>query len=393
MDNPFPTSLAQDIITLSPSTFNQYSDFVFARCVQYLKPELSGLVRLKGTLLNPGNPSGNNYYTRVIDELRATVKVCIPKVLYENLKCTEGQKVILTGRVQVKSSSNFGVEIQLNAASIELDASEPASPPQVTDGLVTLSDLRTMPTQRNPWPQSTPLAITLVQSLSPQAQVGLDCLSELEKLGSAVVITHAKINVLAPDAIAEAITKAVCDVLIIIRGGGALEDFAVFENKQVLQALASQRACRILGLGHAGNTSLLDLIADHSAFTPAQAGTYVREKVQRQHCDVAKATSAKNDEITHKEQTIKTLQTELQTVQVQKADAIKPLQSALDLAIHKNGVLTGENNELQKRLAASTHVQLPPHPNTAVHSPPNKIQIRMLIAAFITGVVIMWFLR
>ena len=48
----------------------------------------------------------------------------------------------------------------------------------------------------------------------------------------------------------------------------------------MIVALAEQRAHRVVGLGHSGNTSLLELVADVTANTPAQAGTYIRERVQ-----------------------------------------------------------------------------------------------------------------
>ena len=77
-----------------------------------------------------------------------------------------------------------------------------------------------------------------------------------------------------------AIREAAADVVAIIRGGGSSQDFEVFDDARVIVALAEQRAHRVVGLGHTGNTSLLELVADVTANTPAQAGTYIRERVQ-----------------------------------------------------------------------------------------------------------------
>ncbi len=85
---------------------------------------------------------------------------------------------------------------------------------------------------------------------------------------------------LDPVAIATAIRDAAADVVVIIRGGGSSQDFEVFDDVRVIVALAEQRAHRVVGLGHSGNTSLLELVADVTANTPAQAGTYIRERVQ-----------------------------------------------------------------------------------------------------------------
>jgi exodeoxyribonuclease VII large subunit len=87
---------------------------------------------------------------------------------------------------------------------------------------------------------------------------------------------------LDPVAIATAIRDANSDdIVMIIRGGGDAADFEVFDDPRVVTALSSQQAHRVVGLGHTGNATLLDLFCDFSANTPAQAGAYVRERVQQ----------------------------------------------------------------------------------------------------------------
>ena len=147
---------------------------------------------------------------------------------------------------------------------------------------MTLERLRALSLWRVPFPDRDVISITLIQSTSAAAQVANDCMAELTKLGDAVGVFPVRVNMLDPVAIATAIREATADdILMVIRGGGDAADFEVFEDPRVLTAMAEQKAHRVVGLGHTGNATLLDLVADYSANTPAQAGAYVRERVQQ----------------------------------------------------------------------------------------------------------------
>lgn len=61
------------------------------------------------------------------------------------------------------------------------------------------------------------------------------------------------------------------DVLLLVRGGGASEDLACFDDERVVMAIAQSPIPVITGIGHERDESLADLVADVCAHTPTAA--------------------------------------------------------------------------------------------------------------------------
>ncbi|MBI5438769.1 MAG: exodeoxyribonuclease VII large subunit [Nitrosomonadales bacterium] len=76
-------------------------------------------------------------------------------------------------------------------------------------------------------------------------------------------------------AIAEANRRTECDVLIVCRGGGSIEDLWAFNEEVVARAIAASEIPIVSGIGHETDFTIADFVADERAPTPTAAAQRV----------------------------------------------------------------------------------------------------------------------
>lgn len=121
-----------------------------------------------------------------------------------------------------------------------------------------------------------PLRIGLVAS--PGTEGYRDFLGRLEDSGMAFEVAVAPSQVQgrqAPGSVAASITRLQRpdrDVIVVVRGGGSKADLATFDAEPVARAIASSTTPVWTGIGHTGDQSVADEVANRSFITPTECG-------------------------------------------------------------------------------------------------------------------------
>src|SRR6185503_15711250 len=131
------------------------------------------------------------------------------------------------------------------------------------------------PARKRPLPRF-PRALGIVTS--PQAAALRDVLTTLKRRmpGLPVIIytTPVQGEGSAPRiaaAIARANAHGACDVLLVCRGGGSIEDLWSFNEEVVARAIVASRIPVVTGIGHETDFTIADFAADARAPTPTAA--------------------------------------------------------------------------------------------------------------------------
>ncbi len=206
----------------------------------------------------------------------ANVMNCFMMVHQLKLPIEDGMKIRVTGSPKVTRYSKFSLTVrsielagegELRRAMALLKAKLEA------EGLFDEARKRTLP--------PFPTRIGLITSGTSAAYS--DFIKILGERWGGVEVLLADVSVqgtAAPDQIIGAIEyfnelRSPVDVVVLIRGGGSLEDLIAFSTEPVARAVAASRTPIVVGVGHEIDVSLADYAADVRAATPTDAARLV----------------------------------------------------------------------------------------------------------------------
>lgn len=121
-----------------------------------------------------------------------------------------------------------------------------------------------------------PLLVGLVAA--PGSEGFRDCTGQLLSSAFGFRVRHVPVPVQGTAA-ARAVAAAVgwlghqgCDVVVVVRGGGARADLAAFDAEVVARAIAACPVPVWTGIGHSGDQSVADIVAHRAFVTPTECG-------------------------------------------------------------------------------------------------------------------------
>ena len=255
-------------------TISQINEYIRAKMDQ---DPLLGNIAVKGEISNyKVYPSGHHYFTLKDEE--STLKCVMFKfnAIRLRFKPEHGMKIIAMGKISVFPRDGA---YQLYCSAISLDgvgdlhaAFEQMKNKLAAQGLFDVSHKKPLP--------SYPSVIGIVTSSAGAAVHDMLRIIKKRYPLSKVLLLPVRVQgTEAPREIAIAIKYAnrykLCDVLIVGRGGGSLEDLWAFNEEIVAHAIYSSEIPVISAVGHEPDITISDFVADLRAATPSNAAELV----------------------------------------------------------------------------------------------------------------------
>ena len=254
-----------------------YSVSELNRTIRDLLESQFPLLWIEGEISNLAKPASGHLYFTLKDE-RAQVRCAMFKSrnLLVRFKPENGQKVLIRARVGLYEARG---EFQLVAEHME-EAGDGALQRAFDELKARLAAEGLFDSDRKREIPQLPQHIGIISSATGAAV--RDVLSVLKRRFPSIPVSLYPVAVQGDKAVPE-ITRALalaqmqqrCDVLLLVRGGGSLEDLWAFNEEAVARAIVDCTIPIVCGVGHEVDITIADFAADQRAPTPSAAAELV----------------------------------------------------------------------------------------------------------------------
>lgn len=251
-----------------------------SRLVRETRAVLEGsfpLLWVSGEISNLAQPASGHIYFSLKDEI-AQVRCAMFRMKRQQLRFqpANGQQVLIRARVSLYEARG---EFQLIAEHME-PAGEGALRLAFDQLKQKLAAEGLFDTEhKQPLPE-LPQQLGLITS--PSGAAIRDLLSVLRRRFPALPVVIYPVQVQGEDAPRQIVRmlqlanrRNECDLLILSRGGGSLEDLQAFNEETVARAIHASTIPVVSGVGHEIDFTIADFVADQRAATPSAAAELV----------------------------------------------------------------------------------------------------------------------
>lgn len=240
------------------------------RAIQVVLEQSIGGVAVSGEISNfKEHTSGHRYFT--LKDAGAQIQCVMWKSRPLTFRPVDGMKVVVRGRVTIyPQRGNYQVDCTsmqpLGKGDLQL-AFEALKQKLFEEGLFAPEHKRALPELpgkigivTSPTGAAVQDILTTLQRRMPSCEILLRP-TLVQGVGSSEDIVRA----------IEELNRTDCDVLIVGRGGGSIEDLWAFNTEEVARAIFRSRIPIISAVGHEVDITIADFVADARAATPTAA--------------------------------------------------------------------------------------------------------------------------
>lgn len=235
--------------------------------------------KVEGEIAQITRASSGHYYFSVKDEFSAMSAVMFRgRAQTLNFEPKQGDKVELSGRLSLFAARG---SLQIQVESMRL-AGAGSLYEQYLRILASLREEGLFDAERKLPIPAYPRRIGIVTSL--QAAALQDVLAALQRRAPLFSVTIYPSLVQGAEAVdslmhalAQAELRQEVDVILLVRGGGSIEDLWCFNDERLARLIAASSIPIVSGVGHETDTTIADYVADLRAPTPTAAAELVTQ--------------------------------------------------------------------------------------------------------------------
>jgi len=236
-----------------------------------------GSIWIEGEISNFARPASGHWYFSLKDE-RAQLRAAMFKNRNGRVAFTpeNGQQVLIRAQVTLyEARGDFQVIVEhMEEAGIGrlMREFEALKKQLSSEGLFDSSHKKSIPAQARHIGIITSSsgaairdALSVIRRRSPSSEVTIYPTAVQGEAASGQIVS----------ALAQANRHAQCDVLLLVRGGGSLEDLWCFNEESVARAIFDSDIPVVSGVGHEVDFTIADFVSDQRAPTPSVAAESV----------------------------------------------------------------------------------------------------------------------